>query len=95
MKLAVVRILPDRTRERAAALTRLISHDLFEDRYGRPGRGNDKGNVEARVKFARHAILTSVPNEPSFAALNAMLERHCLARLEKSRDAPRPRSANG
>ena len=81
MKLAVVRILPDGTRERTAALTRLISHYLFKDRYGRPGRGNDKGNVEALVKFARHAFLTPVPNEPSFAALNATLERHCLARL--------------
>ena len=81
MKLAVVRILPDGTRERTAALTRLISHYLFKDRYGRPGRGNDKGNVEALVKFARHAFPTPVPNEPSFAALNATLERHCLARL--------------
>ena len=81
MKLAVVRILPDGTRERTAALTRLISHYLFKDRYGRPGRGKDKGNVEALVKFTRHAFLTPVPNEPSFAALNATLERHCLARL--------------
>ena len=45
MKQAVVRILPDGTRERTAAFTRLISHYVFKDRYGRPGRGNDKGNV--------------------------------------------------
>ena len=61
MKLAVARILPDGTRERTAAFTRLISHYVFKDRYGRPGRGNDKGNVEALVKFARHAFLTPVP----------------------------------
>ena len=90
MKLAVVRIRPDGTRERTAALMWLISHYLFKDRYGQPGRGNDTGNVEALVRFARHAFLTPVPNEPSFAALNATLERHCLARL---RDLTR--SANG
>ena len=84
MKLAVARILPDGTRERTAAFTRLIGHYVFKDRYGRPGRGNDKGNVEALVKFARHAFLTPVPEEPSFAALNAALERHCLARLKEA-----------
>lgn len=60
MKLAVVRILPDGTRERTAAFTRLISHFVFHDRYGRPGRGNDKGHVEALVKFARRSFLTPV-----------------------------------
>jgi transposase len=84
MKQAVVRILPDGTRERTAAFTRLISHYVFKDRYGRPGRGNDKGNVEALVKFARHAFLTPVPDEPSFAALNAALEGQCLARLNEA-----------
>lgn len=44
MKLAVVRILADGTRERTAAFTRLVSHYVFRDRYGRPGRGNDKGS---------------------------------------------------
>jgi transposase len=59
MKLAVVRILPDGTLERTAAFTRLVSHYAFKDRYGRAGRGNDKGNVEALVKFARNTFLTS------------------------------------
>jgi transposase len=53
MKLAVKRILPDGRRERTLAFTRAVSHFVFEDRYGRPGRGNDKGNVEALVKFSR------------------------------------------
>ena len=51
MKLAVVRIGPDGIRERTAAFTRAVSHFVFQDRYGRPGRGNDTGNVEALVKF--------------------------------------------
>jgi transposase len=61
MKLAVVRILPDGTRERTAAFTRLVSHYVFKGRYGRPRHGADKGNVEALVKFARHALLTPCP----------------------------------
>jgi transposase len=56
MKLAVVRILPDGRRERTAAFTRLISHFVFQDRYGRPGRGNDKGHVEALVKYAQRTM---------------------------------------
>ena len=45
-KCLVSRILPDGTRQDARAFSGLQSHDLFEDRYGRPGKGNDKGNVE-------------------------------------------------
>lgn len=37
MKLAVVRIRPDGSRERTAAFTRIVSHFVFQDRYGRPG----------------------------------------------------------
>jgi len=45
-KCLVARILPDGTRQRTRAFSGLQSHYLFEDRYGRPGKGNDKGNVE-------------------------------------------------
>ncbi len=42
-KSLVARILPDGTRQRTRAFSSLLSHYLFEDRYGRPGKGNDKG----------------------------------------------------
>ena len=42
-KLAVARILGDGRRQRTRAFTELQSHYLFEDRFGRPGKGNDKG----------------------------------------------------
>ena len=45
-RLAVARILGDGRRQRARAFTELQSHYLFEDRFGRPGKGNDKGKVE-------------------------------------------------
>ena len=33
----------------------LQSHYLFRDRYGRPGKGNDKGKVEGIVGYARRS----------------------------------------
>ena len=55
-KLAVARILPDGTREHTQGFTRLISHYVFKDRFGRPGKGNDKGKVEALVKHVRRTF---------------------------------------
>ena len=37
------------------------SHYLFEDRFGRPGKGNDKGKVEGLVGFIRRNFLVPVP----------------------------------
>ena len=50
-KLAVARILGDGRRQRTRAFTELQSHYLFEDRFGRPGKGNDKGKVEGMVGY--------------------------------------------
>ena len=58
LKLAVARICGDGTRERTRAFTGLVSHYLFQDRFGRPGRGNGKGKVEGLVKFVRSDFLT-------------------------------------
>ena len=57
------------------------SHYLFEDRFGRPGKGNDKGKVEGLVGYARRNFLVPVPSFPSFDALNIYLEERCLERL--------------
>jgi transposase len=50
LKIAVARILGDGKRQRTRAFTELVSHYLFQERFGRPGKGNDKGKVEALVK---------------------------------------------
>src|SRR3984893_13164640 len=42
LKIAVVRILGDGKRQRTRAFTELVSHYLFQERFGRPGKGNDK-----------------------------------------------------
>ena len=41
-RLAVARIPPDGARERTRPFTRLVSHYAYKDRFGRPGKGNDK-----------------------------------------------------
>ena len=81
-KLAVAKILGDGRRKRTRAFTELQSHYLFEDRFGRPGKGNDKGNVEGMVGYARRNFLVPVPRAESFAELNAYLEQKCLDRMD-------------
>ena len=65
-KLAVAKILGYGRRKRTRAFTELQSHYLFEDRFGRPGKGNDKGNVEGMVGYARRNFLVPVPSFESF-----------------------------
>ena len=65
---------------RSRAFTELVSHFLFRDRFGRPGKGNDKGKVEGLVKYMQRNFMTPVPHAASFDALNAALEMRCLAR---------------
>jgi transposase len=81
-KLAVGRILGDGTRQRTRAFAELQSHCLFLDRFGRPGKGNDKGKVEGLVGYARRNFLVPLPAFASFAELNAHLEQRCLERLD-------------
>lgn len=78
LKLAVATICGDGTRERTKAFTGLVSHYLFRDRFGRPGKGNDKGKVEGLVKNGRRRFLTPVPVAACFDELNARLEADCL-----------------
>ena len=79
-KLAVARILGDGKRQRTRVFTELQSHYLFEDRFGRPGKGNDKGKVEGLVGFIRRNFLVPVPRAESFEALNDALAEQCRRR---------------
>jgi len=79
-KLAVARILGDGTRQRTRVFSELQSHYLFADRFGRPGKGNDKGKVEGLIGFMRRNFLVPIPRFESFEALNAHLEMRCRER---------------
>ena len=81
-RLAVAKILGDGRRTRTRAFTELQSHYLFDDRFGRPGKGNDKGKVEGLVGYMRRNFLVPIPSFESFDALNVHLEKRCLERMD-------------
>ena len=81
-RLAVAKMLGDGRRQRTRACTELQSHHLFEDRFGRPGKGNDQGKVEGMVGYVRRNFLVPAPSFESFDALNAYLEQRCLERMD-------------
>ena len=76
----VAQILPDGTRKRARLFSGLLSHYVIEDRYGRPGKGNDKGSVEGLVGFARRNFMVPLPRFATWDAFNAWLEEQCHQR---------------
>ena len=80
-KIAVARILGDGTRQRTRVFSELQSHYLFEDRFGRPGKGNDKGKVEGLVGWIRRNYLVPMPRAANFDGLNAKLINDCRRRL--------------
>jgi len=80
LKIAVAKICGDGKRERTRAFTELVSHYLFADRFGRPGKGNDKGKVAGLVKYSRSNFMVPIPEAASFDDLNAMLAMRCRVR---------------
>ena len=79
-KRAVARILGDGTRQRTQVFSELQSHYLFDDRFGRPGKGNDTGKVEGLVGYARRNWFVPIPHVASWDALNADVARQCRDR---------------
>ena len=82
-KLAVAKILGDGTRRRTQVFTELISHYLFQERFARPGKGNDKGKVEGLVGYARRNFFVPAPRCSSYAELNERLRSECLRQRER------------
>jgi transposase len=82
-KIAVAKILGEGKRKRTKAFSELQSHYLFDDRFGRPAKGNDKGKVEGLVGYARRNFMVPLPRVRSIDELNARL----LAACQKRQDA--------
>jgi transposase len=82
-KLAVARILGDGTRTKTRAFSELQSHYLFAEKFGRPGKGNDKGKVEGLVGYARRNFMVPVPQYATWEELNAHLLVQCQKRRER------------
>ena len=81
-KLAVARILGEGTRMKTRAFTELQSHYLFAEKFGRPGKGNDKGKVEGLVGYARRNFMVPIPRYATWEKFNA----HLLAESQKRRE---------
>ena len=81
-KIAVAKILGGGRRKRTSTFTELQSHYLFSDRFGRVGKGNDKGSVEGMVGYGRRNFLVPIPRAENFDELNAHLESECLERMD-------------
>src|SRR3974390_815636 len=82
-RLAVARILGDGERKKTRAFSELQSHYLFADKFGRPGKGNDKGKIENLVGYARRNFMVPIPHAASWEELNARLEADCRRRREQ------------
>jgi len=72
-KLAVAKILGGGKRKKTRAFCELQSHCLFKEKFGRPGKGNDKGKVEGLVGYARRNFLVPIPRVGSWEELNTHL----------------------
>lgn len=79
-KIAVAKILGGGKRKRTKAFSELQSHYLFEDRFGRPAKGNDKGKVEGLVGYARRNFMVPLPRVHSIDDFNAQLAAACQKR---------------
>ena len=76
----VAKIEADGRRRRTQMFTEMLSHYLFDDRYGRPGKGNDKGNVEGLVGWSRRNMMVPLPEFADIESFNAWLEEQCRKR---------------
>jgi transposase len=81
-RLAVAQILGDGKRERSRMFSTLQSHYLFEDKFGRPGKGNDKGKVEGLVGYSRRHFMVPMPVADSIDAMNARFLEQCVERRQ-------------
>ena len=81
-KIAVARILGDGQRQRTQAFAELQSYYLFDDKFGRPAKGNDKGKVEGLVGYSRRHFMVPLPVVADFDALNATLLDGCVRRQQ-------------
>ena len=82
-RIAVKEIAGDGERKPTEAFSGLQSHYLFAAKFGRPGKGNDKGHVEGLVGYARRNFMVPVPRVASWEELNAHLLEQCRKRRER------------
>jgi transposase len=80
--IAVAKILGNGQRHRTQAFAELQSYYLFDDKFGRPAKGNDKSKVEGLVGYSRRHFMVPLPVAADFDALNAELLDGCIKRQQ-------------
>ena len=76
--------LKGRKRDLTRTFAELESTFLFEAEFAAPGKGNEKGSVESKVKTARSACFVPVPKVSSFEELNERLLAKAIAARDKA-----------
>lgn len=76
----VAKIQADGARNRTQRFSAMLSHYVIGDRYGRPGKGNDKGKVEGLVGYGRRNFMVPMPRFATWDAFNDYLEEQCHKR---------------
>ena len=66
------------------AVQRLSVAYLIRDRYGRPGKDNDKGAVEGLVGWARRNFMVPLPRFGDFETMDRWLEQRYRDRGDRS-----------
>ena len=77
LKTAVKRVLEGRKRQEQKAFVAFRSYYLYESRFCTPGAGNEKGQVEDGVGYARRNFMTPLLKAESYADLNQQLQQAC------------------
>ena len=84
MRVAVSQIIGGgKERKLTTGFLQLQSHYLFESRFCRAARPNEKGVVEGMVKFCRSNFLVPVPEAADLEGLNNLLEQKCREDLQR------------
>lgn len=79
MKTAVDKVGRGKARTVNARFRAMTGHFLFEAEFCTPAAGWEKGQIEKNVRDARPRIWHEVPRFADLHALNAWLERRCVA----------------
>ena len=82
-RIAVAKITGDGERKPTEAFSELHSHYLFAAKFGRPGKGNDKGQRGRAAGYARRNFMVPVPRVASWEVLNQHLLEQCIQRRAK------------
>jgi transposase len=77
LRTAVKTILKGRERIEQDKFIQLRTHYLFDSRFNEPAKGNQKGQVEGLVKYARQNFLVPIPSCTTLDELNDFLRKKC------------------